>query len=192
MTSRVATAVGLALTGFTAWHAVVRLRQRNAESPAHTSPVRAVGLRLQTQAWATGRMPAALGATGGRCAYLVLTEPSCGASAAEAAKWMKMVAQDSAAYAVPPGWSVAWVSTDDSATTAGLLPSHFPFSQLFTKRGELIRETGVRFFPTRLILDRTGAVVFEDVGAPMPRRSQYRQDCTIDRSETVAVTGVPK
>jgi hypothetical protein len=114
----------------------------------------------------------------GRCAYVVVTEPNCGAGAAAARHWGRSAAPE-VAGAKLKGWDVVWVSVGSATAMRGYYPASFPVETLSADNDELMRALGISAFPAHLVLDRGGVIREADVGAPIPRSQQLNEDCSV-------------
>lgn len=114
----------------------------------------------------------------GSCRLLIVFSATCGASSAAMKEWQRLSAQSGTLTA--RGWTLAWISADDSATTAVSVPKGFRYPIYFsTSAQDLPAALGVEAFPAHIVLGRDGRVVEADIGATMPESSDLRDDCSI-------------
>lgn len=114
-----------------------------------------------------------------RCVYLVVTEPSCTGGKIGANDWARVVASEHNRPDIPDEWFVGWISTDDSVSMESFYPKGFPFPQLYTARGTLNKELRFATVPSYIIMDRHGKVVDANGGPMLPKRDQFKPNCSI-------------
>lgn len=116
----------------------------------------------------------------GQCTYAIIYSPTCGASVAAAQSWKQTAAAEQGTRVFPPGWKTVWISVEDSVTSAGALPSGFPFATAFrATTSRLEPELSIRAYPVYVILDRAGRVTQSGVGAFLLERTMFLSDCRL-------------
>lgn len=120
--------------------------------------------------------------TVGSCAYLILADPTCGSCATARQRWARDVALQPG-LAAPSGWAVRWVIMAPAAMAESFAiggPGVLPVEWSSMEDRRLLTRLGIAGFPAYAVLDREGGLVDSGVGARLPPRDAFRQDCTID------------
>jgi hypothetical protein len=114
----------------------------------------------------------------GKCRFLVIYSPTCGACLALAHQWKQDLRGDESPF--PAGWEVAWVSSQDSAFSARLQPPGAPVANLFASAGvSWVESVGITGYPSHVILDRDGRIVSGGLGGFLSPKESYKSDCTV-------------
>jgi len=120
----------------------------------------------------------------GSCRLLIVYSPTCGASLTAARRWHQDLARSTDNRVAPPGWTVAWLSVEDSVPSSGFLPDGFPLPRLYSSgAGAVYESLGIGEYPAYLLLDRAGTILSAGLGAPLYSLESYRADCTIQSAK---------
>jgi len=114
----------------------------------------------------------------GRCHYIILANPSCGACVGARDLW-KRDAQLAPELA-PPTWELTWVVAGDRHTAEAFYGHGVPAALAWQADPNFFEATGLIAFPSYLVLDRTGILIDRGVGARLPITTAFNHDCTID------------